>query len=402
MSTAPSTWRSTHLGDVADIIGGGTPSRSTPAYFGRDIDWVTPSDLPPIGEVRLLGAVAEGLSAQGLANSSAVRVPAGSVLFSSRATIGKIAVTDRECATNQGFANFVPKRDKLDPWFLAYLLENITPRIHDLCGETTYKEVSRGKLRTLSVQLPDVPSQQRIVARIRAMLAKLDEARVLHSEALDEVAALPTAVCEAISVAREWPKHPVEYVILDSQNGRSIKTNSVEATGHVLTLSAVRDVYLDVAHRKPVPLEASIAGQFAYSAGDVFVSRSNTRALVGLSAVAKHDSPRQVIYPDLLIRLSPNLERIDPVYLAFALRFPQSRAQIRAAAQGTSQSMVKISGASLRKVLIPVPPLETQRRLVEQFDAAWSSASSLRDELQQVSFIQLTRRTIGSVFPDAT
>src|SRR5437667_2939537 len=99
------------LSDVSVLVGGGTPPRANGDFFGSDIDWVTPSDLAPIGEVRILGPVAERLSHQGLANSSAKELPPGTVLFSSRASIGKIAIADRVCCTNQGFVNFIPRQD---------------------------------------------------------------------------------------------------------------------------------------------------------------------------------------------------------------------------------------------------------------------------------------------------
>ena len=107
----PANWTMTKLADVATIQGGGTPSRSEPSYFGGNLPWVTPTDLEPIGKIVPLGDVAETLTSAGLQNSSAKLIPAGSVLFSSRASIGKIAVTDRECATNQGFINLTPKPD---------------------------------------------------------------------------------------------------------------------------------------------------------------------------------------------------------------------------------------------------------------------------------------------------
>ena len=122
----PVNWTTSKLADIATILGGGTPSRAEPSYFGGDLPWVTPTDLAPIGKIVALGDVAESLTRTGLQNSSAKLIPAESVLFSSRASIGKIAVTDRVCATNQGFINLTPKKDIVCPWFLAYLLGRYT------------------------------------------------------------------------------------------------------------------------------------------------------------------------------------------------------------------------------------------------------------------------------------
>jgi type I restriction enzyme S subunit len=360
------SWVTTKLEDIATLMGGGTPSRSNKDHFGTFIDWVTPTDLPPIGNVNVLGQVREGLSETGLKNSSANRIPADSVLFSSRASIGKIAVTDRECATNQGFANFVPKKDVVDTWFLAYLLCSVTPDITRLAGETTFKEVSRGKLREFTVRIPDtLKEQRRIVGKIKELMERVDEITALQEEARVEAEYLDTVLFGELELATNFPRVRIEELISDSQNGRSISKTDRDANGAVLTLTAVSDVYLNWSFIKPIQVEAKVAEQFAISEGDVFVSRSNTRALVGLSAVATQSSPQGTIYPDLLIKLTADRSRIRPEYLAFALRFPSVRDQIRSHAKGTSQSMVKISGATLREIVVPVPDtISEQERIL--------------------------------------
>ena len=174
------------LEDVAALVGGGTPSRTKSEYFGGDVPWVTPTDLPPIGTVRFLGPVSENLTEAGLKNSSAKLVPPGSVLFSTRASIGKIAVTDRECATNQGFCNFVPKHGVLDSWYLAYYLSSETDNIAALAGKTTFKEVSRKKLRSFSIPVPSLSEQRRIVGHVRECVDRVDEIRTLLAQTSTE------------------------------------------------------------------------------------------------------------------------------------------------------------------------------------------------------------------------
>jgi type I restriction enzyme S subunit len=163
----PANWTNHKLADIATIQGGGTPSRSEPGYFRGHLPWVTPSDLAPIGKVTTLGNVAGSLTASGLQNSSAKLIPAGSVLFSSRASIGKIVVTDRDCATNQGFINLTPRAEIVCPWFLAYLLGYYTSDLIRLAGKTTFLEIPRGKLKDFEVIIPPLPEQRRIVARIK-------------------------------------------------------------------------------------------------------------------------------------------------------------------------------------------------------------------------------------------
>lgn len=195
-STCIDKWETKTLDQVATLYGGGTPSRSNPEYFGSDIEWVTPSDLPPIGNVGVLGPIAQGLTRRGLENSSAKEIAPGSVLFSSRASIGKIAVTDRVCATNQGFANFVPIKPEVDPWFLAYLLCHNTPAITRLAGETTYKEISRKKLKAFALRIPNIEVQRRIVDRIKLCMARVHDIQSLRLEPDDDVAVLTASILQ--------------------------------------------------------------------------------------------------------------------------------------------------------------------------------------------------------------
>ena len=118
---------------------------------------------------------------------------------------------------------------------------------------------------------------------------------------------------------------------------------------------AASDTHLSA--RKVANLEDAVAQKYQVTKGDVFISRSNTRELVGLASIVTEEVPPRTIYPDLLIRLTPNTERIRSSFLAYVLRFPEVRRQIQDRASGSSQSMVKISGERLREVQIPVPTL---------------------------------------------
>lgn len=384
-------WQTLSLGRLADIVGGGTPPRGERSYFGGSIPWVTPTDLPPIGEVKNLGPTAESITDAGLRNSSARLVPIGSVLFSSRASIGKIAVNDQVCATNQGFANFIPKQGVVDTWFLAFLLAAHLDDIARLAGETTFKEVSKSKLREFEVRLPfDLTEQRRIVARIREFVDRVDEVRRLRAARRVQAAALSRAVLGDVERTIGGSRVPLNELVIDSRNGRSIKSSGDAGTGWVLTLSAVRSPTVDLEQSKAVILEKATSDQFQVKRGDVFVSRSNTIDLVGLSAIVEHTPEPHLIFPDLLIHLRFDERRALPKYVVYALRFPESREQIRKRAVGSSQSMVKISGERLRDVTIPLPDLKDQERFVARLDAIYHTtaeleamifAESLRDSL---------------------
>lgn len=396
--TPASKWKTCRLDEIAQIQGGGTPSRLEASYFGGTIPWVTPTDLPAIGQVTELNDSKESITDAGLANSSAKLIAPGSVLFSSRASIGKIAIVNKPCATNQGFANFTPHDDIVDKWFLAYLLCRYTAEIKDLAGKTTFLEVPRSKFKAFKVAIPHIAEQRRIVTRIKECLERVEEIEVLRAEALVEAKYLAPSLYAAIEDGEKWPRMAVGDVITTSRNGRSIRQDNENANGFVLSLSAVHDISLDINQRKPIPLPDSTENHYSIKVGDVFVSRSNTRELVGLASVATENPQGRVIFPDLLIKLESKKDVVIPRFLAYALRTPESRRQIKDRAVGTSQSMVKISGQRLKEVEIPIPPLNVQRELIEKFDELHDLSVNLIGDLKSLNSSALRQSILRKAF----
>ncbi len=382
----PAGWTTVKLTDIATIQGGGTPSRTEAAYFGGDLPWVTPTDLAPIGKINVLGNVAETVTTAGLANSSAKLIPAGSVLFSSRASIGKIAVTDRDCATNQGFINLTPKADAVCPWFLAYLLGRYTGDLIELAGKTTFLEIPRGKFKDFEIAVPPLPEQRRVVARIKECMGRVEEIESLRNSSRAQQKHLSASLIESelhpsLTGEEGWAIRTVGELVISVRNGRSIAQDTEGlADGAVLTLTAVRGIDLGVEFQKPIALPDNVAQQFGIDEGDVFVSRANTIELVGLAAVAEEKAAARLIYPDLLIKLKADRTQILPRYLAYALRSASARKQIKARALGSSQTMVKISGERLREVHLPVPSLQKQTQIIGRLDAAHELIRALANE----------------------
>lgn len=156
-------WPTCPLDKVADVYGGSTPSRNRSEYWDGDIPWLTPTDLPKPGtEIADVFNTTSHITRDGLQSCSANLLPIGTVLYSSRATIGKIGIARVPLATNQGFVNFIPKPG-VDSKYLAYVLSYFTTEISTLAGSTTFKEVSRGVLRKYKVPLPSPTEQRRIV-----------------------------------------------------------------------------------------------------------------------------------------------------------------------------------------------------------------------------------------------
>ena len=169
----PGTWQWTTLGEVTQVVGGGTPRTAEPDYWNGDIPWVTPADLSGYDRKRI-GHGGRSITGTGLARSAARLLPTGTVLFSSRAPIGYVAIAANPIATNQGFKSFVPPPE-IRSCFLYYYLRFAKFLAVESGSGTTFKELSKKRAELLPFPLAPLSEQHRIVARIDSLFAKLDE-----------------------------------------------------------------------------------------------------------------------------------------------------------------------------------------------------------------------------------
>ena len=182
----PNGWEWNKLGDITTIVGGGTPRTNIKEYWENgNIIWLSPTDLGNIGEIISINNSKTKITKLGLEKSSAKLLPIGTVLFSSRATIGKIAINEIEVSTNQGFTNFICKNLLLNK-YLAFCLNRFTSDITDLSNSTTFKEVSKSSLKDFKIPLPPLEEQKRIVAKLDNLFAKIDKAIALHQKNIED------------------------------------------------------------------------------------------------------------------------------------------------------------------------------------------------------------------------
>ncbi len=157
-------WKPQTLGDLARVVGGGTPSRDESRFWtGGSIPWATPTDLTA-NQAKYISTTAECITEQGLSSSAASLLPPGSILYTSRATIGAKAILIVPISTNQGFASFIPYTISSD--YLYYLLDLLTPIIKRLGAGTTFDEVSKRDIRTVWCAVPSDSVEQANIARI--------------------------------------------------------------------------------------------------------------------------------------------------------------------------------------------------------------------------------------------
>lgn len=170
----PSSWEWVRLGEIGQIVGGGTPKSNVSEYWADNgIPWVTPADLSNNKNL-YVSKGRRDISEKGLLESSATLLPEGTVLFSSRAPIGYTAIAQNNISTNQGFKSIVPYVVAMNQ-YIYYFMKWDTPRINESATGTTFKEVSGQLVSQLLVPLPPLDEQHRIVRKIVSLFTVIDK-----------------------------------------------------------------------------------------------------------------------------------------------------------------------------------------------------------------------------------
>ena len=174
-------WEQRKLGDMAEIVGGGTPSTSVASYWDGNIDWYAPAE---IGEQIYLKSSQRKITEDGLNKSSAKILPVGTVLFTSRAGIGKTAILLKEGCTNQGFQSIVPDKEKLDSYFIFARSEELKKYGETVGAGSTFVEVSGKQMANMGLMMPKMIDEQQ---KIGAYFYTLDHLIALHQRKCDEL-----------------------------------------------------------------------------------------------------------------------------------------------------------------------------------------------------------------------
>ncbi|HPX96445.1 MAG TPA: restriction endonuclease subunit S [Brevefilum fermentans] len=170
-------WQEYAIGDIADVVGGGTPKTKVKDYWGDEIPWLTPRDLSNFSG-RFISKGERSITQKGLDNSSAKLLPKGTILLSSRAPVGYLAIAANEVSTNQGFRNLVPNAN-VDNIFLYYLLKQNIDYLKSQATGTTFEELSGSILKSLKFLIPPLPEQRAIADVLSALDDKID---LLHRQ----------------------------------------------------------------------------------------------------------------------------------------------------------------------------------------------------------------------------
>ena len=163
-------WSSKRLSDIAEVVGGGTPDTTDSTLWNGDIQWFTPTE---VGHSKYVSMSVRTISQLGLQKSSAKILPAGSILLSSRATVGECSIAQKDCTTNQGFQNLIPKKG-INNEFLYYLAQTQKRHFIKYASGSTFLEISNSEIKKTKCAVPGIKEQTEIATFLSAIDKKIE------------------------------------------------------------------------------------------------------------------------------------------------------------------------------------------------------------------------------------
>jgi len=267
-----SEWRKYKICEIAEVVGGGTPSTSVGSFWNGDIPWLTPRDLTGYNKT-YISRGERNISNEGLKNSSSKIIPKGSVLLTSRAPIGYVAIAQNELCTNQGFKSLIPNIELALSEYLYYWVKNNSEYLQSIGTGTTFLEISSSVVKDIDIQLPPLLEQKAIAAVLSSLDDKID---LLHRqnktlEAMAETLFRQWFVEEA---QEEWEELPLSSVA-DFLNGLACQkyppTNGVEKLP-VLKIKELSGGISESTDR----VTSNVKPEYIVSLGDVIFSWSGS------------------------------------------------------------------------------------------------------------------------------
>ncbi len=390
MTDLPPGWARTTLGDVCEVVSGATPSTGVDANWDGDIAWLTPHDLA-VSPAQVTHHGRRNLTQRGYDSCSTRILPAGSLLFSSRAPIGYITIAGGAICTNQGFKNLVVP-EILDSRYLYWYLHHATDEIVSRASGTTFKEVSAQRFAGTTLVFPSLAEQRRIVAALEEQSSRLDAGASLLNKALSAVNKLergifreyleepnhngfarqprPAQVDDGelpiIPPSWRWMRlHEIAEVVGGVTKDTAKQSDPLVPLVPYLRVANVQRGWLDLKSVSKIRVSEDRANKLALEYGDVLLNEGGDRDKLGRSWIWEGQIDGCIHQNHVFrARIADNI--LHPKLLAWhANSFGRPWFE-RNGKQTTN--LASISLTKIRQLPVPVPPREEQGALVERIE----------------------------------
>ena len=374
------SWSTASIGQICEVVSGATPKTSQPDFWDGDIAWATPKDLSDLGG-KYLADTTRKLSKAGLSSCSARLLPVQSVLFSSRAPIGLVAINTVPVSTNQGFKSMIPDKERLSADYLYWWLRIHRAALERLGRGATFKEVSKKIVEGIEIPLPPLAEQKRIAA----ILDAADALRAKRRESLDQLDTLLQSTFleifgDPVTNPKGWevaslesliePDRPITYGILkpgpDIENG----------VPYVRVIDIQKEQVLTNKLRRTTREIANKYKRSRLKCGDLLMS---IRGHVGRMAITPQDAEGANITQDTA-RLA--LAGAEAAYVMQCISTPGLQRHIARRTKGAAVQGINLG--DVKKLPITIPSRDLQRRFATIVESVEHQKARLRAHLAEL------------------
>ena len=369
------------LGDVCTVVSGSTPKSTVPEYWDGDIKWITPAELS--NDTYIINDSARHITALGVAKTGLKSFPAGTVILSSRAPIGKTAIAGCEMFCNQGFKNLICS-EKIDSKYLYYFLSGKTDYLNSLGRGATFKEISKTIVENIEIPLPEIEEQKRIAARFERLL-RLMQLQKAELEELDKLvkSRFIELFGDPLSNDKGWKKVVIAEVCHAIFGGGTPSKSHPEYFAGSIPWVSPKDMKSSVINDS---IDHITEEAIAHSTTNLVPA--NSVLMVIRSGILKHSLP--VAINSLPVTINQDMKAFVPnetVKTAFLMHFFKAiENDVLAGVRGVTADNIDFKAFQKRTII--VPPLALQEQFAAFVEQTDKSKLAVQKGLQELEILK--------------
>ena len=377
-------WEYKKLGEICQIVTGSTPKTSVQEYWGGKYPWVTPAELK--GDV-FIDDTERHITDEAVAHTNVTLLPIGTVLLSSRAPIGKVAITTREMYCNQGFKNLICS-DTIFNKYLYFWLKGKTDYLNSLGRGATFKEISKSIVENIQIPLPPIQSQQSIVSE----LDKINELICLKKEQLKDYDNLAQSIFyemfgDPVANDKKWDIESLGKVC-DVRDGTHDSPQYLQESPYILITSKnLVNGKIDYSNVNYISEEDYIAinKRSQVDDGDIIMAMIGT---IGNPIIVKLEEHKFCIKNVALIKFF-NDSLVSNKYVHSLLNNESYLTFIKSQNKGGTQKFVALG--TIRKLPIPIPPLSYQQQFAQRIKLIEQQKAEIQNTIADLETLLASR-----------
>ena len=388
------------LGDIFNLVGGGTPTTSIEEYWGNGTPWISSADIDQSGRI----VYRRRVTPSGVANSTTNVVPGGTVIVVTRVGLGKVAQLTEDTCFSQDIQALLARETApaYNSRFLMYQLLFKMQTVKYSGRGTTISGITKKQLADVSLYFPPLPEQERIVARIEELFSQLDAGVETLKKTKAQLAVYRQAVLkEAFDSIEASFYHPLRAAILGSpQNGLyKPKSDYCDNGTPILRIDGFYDGFIlsDYSFKR-VSLSVEEIERYRLELGDLVVNRVNSMPYLGKCALVR-SLIEPTVFESNMMRIKLDTDKVEGDWITYYLSSHGGRKELtKNAKQAVNQA--SINQTDVGNALVPIPSINEQKRLVtviesrlsvcdsieQTVDAALQQAEAMRQSILKDSF----------------